>query len=301
MKLPAALLVLAACASDSADPGLDAGGLDAGAADARPTDPLILERPYDLDVPDAYDPATPTPLLVVLHGYGANGLGQAAFFRARFGAEDHGFLLAYPDGTVDEDGKPFWNATDACCDYFASEVDDVAYLLAVVDDVSARYHVDARRVYLMGHSNGGYMAHRLACEHPGRFAAIASLAGVVWNDPARCTPGEPIHVLQLHGDADESVRYEGGVSRSGATYPSAPGTVARWAEENGCGETSSGEADVDLDDQVAGAETARLRRHGCPAGGAVELWTMRGVGHQPSFTPGFFDTVWAWLEAHPKP
>jgi polyhydroxybutyrate depolymerase len=44
----------------------------------------------------------------------------------------------------------------------------VAYLGAVIDDVAAHYTVDPKRFFVIGHSNGGFMAHRLACEIGGR-------------------------------------------------------------------------------------------------------------------------------------
>jgi polyhydroxybutyrate depolymerase len=171
--------------------------------------------------------------------------------------------------------------------------------MAVVADMAAQYNVDPKRVYLMGHSNGGFMAHRLACEHPQTFAAIFSLAGATWLDPAKCPAGAPVNVLQLHGDQDETILYQGGSTRAGE-YPSAAVTVATWADKNGCtGEAVAGE-DIDLSDE-RGAETARVAYAGCPAGGAVELWTIRGGSHLPPLANDFFDTIWAWFEAHPKP
>ena len=95
-----------------------------------------------------------------------------------------GFLYAFPDGTRDRLGNRFWNASDACCDLFQSGVDDVAYLTAVIDDMSARFHVDAKRIHLVGHSNGGFMSHRYACDRAERVAAFVSLAGDNYKDAA---------------------------------------------------------------------------------------------------------------------
>ena len=38
------------------------------------------DRPYDVVVPDSYSAGTPTPLVLLLHGYGATGVVQNAYF-----------------------------------------------------------------------------------------------------------------------------------------------------------------------------------------------------------------------------
>ena len=134
--------------------------------------PLIDARPYDFQVPGNYDPSKPMPLVILLHGYSVTGFLEDAVFGLGRIADAKGFLFAYPNGTKDKGGNHFWNATDACCNFDGSTVDDVTYLDAVIDDMSARYNVDSKRVYVTGHSNGGYMAHRYACDRASRVAAM---------------------------------------------------------------------------------------------------------------------------------
>src|SRR5262249_2397409 len=123
---------------------------------------LIKARPYQVDVPDGWKNDTPLPLIVLLHGYGATGILQFAYFCFTDLKNSRQVIIAYPDGTIDSTGNNFWNATDACCDFNHTGVDDVAYLDAVLDDVEAHYKVDTKHVYFVGHSNGGFMAHRMA-------------------------------------------------------------------------------------------------------------------------------------------
>src|SRR5205814_4362028 len=120
-------------------------------------------------------------------------------------------LVAAPDGLQERSGRGahFWNDTDACCDFAHTGVDDVAYLDAVIADMRARYRVDDARIFLLGYSNGGFMAHRLLCDRASTFAAAASVAGSAWKDPARCRPAAPASLLEVHGDADEMVLYQG--------------------------------------------------------------------------------------------
>jgi polyhydroxybutyrate depolymerase len=249
-------------------------------------------------VPESYDPASPTPLVVLLHGYSATGLVQSAYMRLPADAEQHGYLLAVPEGLANGQDKQFWNATDYCCAFgVADPPDDVAYLTALLDDVARQYNVDAKRVYVIGHSNGGFMAHRLACEIGPRITAIASLAGAQWLDPAKCPAGTPVNVLQVHGTADDTIEYLG---RPNA-FPSAQVTVETWRQKNGCSGDFEPGAARDVDTQLAGDETEVQIAAGCPAGGAVELWTIEGGAHIPSLGDSWADQLWAWFEAHPKP
>ena len=98
----------------------------------------------------------------------------------------------------------FWNATEACCNFWNNPVDDVAYFNASVDDASTRYNVDPHRSFVIsfviGHSNGAFMAHRLACEASDRLGGSASLAGAAWIDSDRGQPTEPVAILQVPGN-----------------------------------------------------------------------------------------------------
>ena len=63
-----------------------------------------------------------------------------------------GFLYVYPDGTVDQEGRRFWNATDACCDDYGTGVDDSGYLRALIDAIITELNVDTEKIYLAGFS-----------------------------------------------------------------------------------------------------------------------------------------------------
>lgn len=263
---------------------------------------ILAARPYTTVVPSGYDAGTPVPLVVLLHGYGADGAIQNTYFGFSALANSKTFILATPNGMVDGTGKRFWNATNACCDGFGTGVDDVKYLTAILDEAALKYRIDPKRVFFVGHSNGGFMSHRMACDRANRIAAIVSLAGATFANPALCTPSAPVSVLQVHGTVDATIAYDGGSTLGGAAtaYPSAPQTVATWAAKNGCNATlATLGAAFDLDTAVVGAET-NPAAHSCTTG-AAELWTMTGSGHIPGLDAKWGTALWTWLEAHPKP
>jgi polyhydroxybutyrate depolymerase len=264
--------------------------------------PLGGDRPVEPYVPASYKPETPAPLVILLHGFGASGLLQELVFRLREVSEERGFLYLMPDGTLDADGKRFWNATDACCNRYGSEVDDVAYLRALIAEAKERFSVDPKRVYLVGHSNGGFMAHRMACDEAGAVAAVASLAGSTWLDPARCKPSEPVAVLQIHGTEDTSVLFEGELTSAEIGYPGADETTARWAELNGCDPTPQSAAPIDFSPDVDGPETTITRfTAGCDGASGAELWTMVGERHVPGLSKSFSPAIVDFFFDHAKP
>lgn len=271
---------------------------DAGIV-SPPHSALLEARPYRLVVPA--EKAQPATLVVLLHGYGSSGTVADGYMKLSQLAQQQGFLLAAPDGTVDARGMRFWNATDACCNRDGREVDDVAYLSALIDEVKALYSVDAGRVFVIGHSNGGFMAHRLACERADRVAAIVSLAGATWKSPKRCSPSRPVSVLQVHGVADQVIRYAGGEHAPGSTqYPSAMETVSIWAQKNGCGAKPATASALRDFLEPSGAETREDDFEACPAGGAVTLWSMDKGSHVPALREGFSAALYGWLVAHAR-
>lgn len=264
--------------------------------------PRIAERPYMHRVPSSYDPARPIPLVILLHGYGAGGFVQAGYLNLLAATTTENFALAYPDGTTDSSGRRFWNATDGCCDFERRGIDDVGYIDAVIDDMRAQYNIDPRRIFLLGHSNGGFMAHRYACERANRIAGFVSLAGAAWSDPMRCTPTRPVSMLQVHGTADNVINYNGGRTpiSTGGPFPSARNSVAQWVTHNRCGALAMVNEPMDLERTVDGAETRVERAPDCMGGGA-ELWTLQGGGHVPSFGPEWSRALGRWMAAHPAP
>lgn len=257
--------------------------------------------PITVHVPDSYQDGTHTPLVLLLHGYGASGAAQEAYMDFLGVHEEYGFLYAFPDGTTDFAGNRFWNATDACCDFGNTNVDDSGYLSDLIDAIEAQVTVDPRRVYLIGHSNGGFMSYRMACDHSDRIAAVASLAGVTWKDPVDCAATAPVHVLQIHGTSDDTILYDGG-SIGGNAYPGAVETVEQWAAHAGCDLNPTSGDPINLDKSIPGKETTVLRYEAsCAEGGSGELWTIQNGEHVPSLSKPFTTHVIEWLYAHPKP
>ncbi len=271
-------------ASDPAEVGEDASGMTPG---DLPTTVGTDERPANIFFPPDYD-GEPLPLVFLLHGYTATGATQDAYFGLRRLVPAKRFIFVLPDGTRDGANNQHWNATDACCAFLNKSIDDSGYLRGIIDEVSDAF--DVTGVFFMGHSNGGFMSYRMACEHSDVVDGVLSLAGATFNDPTDCAPQNPVRIIQVHGTADTTILYDGGEIASNP-YPSAEVTASTWADYNGC--DADGVEGEPLDLMPApGAETIRKVWGGCDEGGRAELWSIPMGSHIPSFGRGFGATFY---------
>lgn len=217
-------------------------------------------RSFNVHVPASYDPAVPTPLVFDFHGLTMTAAQEDLLTGMRAAGDAHGFIVVQPQGLDNS-----WNA-GACCGMSGeTQVDDVGFVLAMLDRLGDELCVDPRRVYALGMSNGGFFSHRLGCELADRFAAVASVAGVLAF--AGCAPSRPMPVLQLHGTADTIVPYMG--SQDG--FPSVPAMMGGWAARDGCAPSSTPLLVVD--------DVSCEAWPGCDGGAEVILCTVDGGGH----------------------
>ena len=167
------------------------------------------QRRYHLHVPPHDDFQRGLPLLVVLHGGGGSGASAREITGLDHLGVDHGFVVAFPDGTGKLAGKDLtWNAGDVGTYAARRDIDDVGFCKAVVADIRDRVAIDTDRVFVTGHSNGGMMCHRLAREAADVFKGIAPVAGAM--NCADTPSNVPLAVMMIHGTRDDRVRLEGG-------------------------------------------------------------------------------------------
>lgn len=240
----------------------------------------------------------PRPLLVFLHGLGGSGQGLVQHLQLQAWAALKGFVLLAPEGATDPAGRQYWNATGSCCDFEHRGLDHVGQLRQWIQQALELPSVDARRVYLIGFSNGGYFAHRAACEMAPLLRGIVSIAGAAPGKGEACERLKPLSVIQIHGTADPIVAYDGGylfADKRRPAHPSAKQSVAGWADFNGCtGELVPGKF-LNLDERLAGAETQVLAYTGCEQQ-PVQLWKIAGGDHASGLSRRSIDAIWAFIE-----
>jgi len=256
----------------------------------------------EIYLPSDYNPKVKTPLVIFLHGFAPlTPAWYDILLPLQKDAVNNGYIYAEPDGSVDGLGEYYWNATDACCDMFGNNPDHVGYILALVESIQQQYNIDPQRIHLVGHSNGGFMCHRMACESPQTFASIVSIAGAMWNEEFNCEPSEPIHVLEIHGTFDYIIWWVGGVI--GLTpYPGVNTTIEFWATHNGCSTTATNGGNFDLDWLIWFDETTRWIYEGCndSVAGSAELWEVTAGDHFPAMSDEGIHALFEYLDTHSK-
>ena len=153
-----------------------------------------LQRTYQVHVPAGLD--HPAGLVINLHGAGMTGSAQAALTNYNAVADGYGFVAVYPDG-IDLS----WADGRGASTPDRQGVDDVGFLVALVDRLTQDYGIDRGRVFATGMSAGAFMATRLACERADVVSAVAPVAGTL-GAAFPCAPSRPVSVLEIHGTAD---------------------------------------------------------------------------------------------------
>ena len=244
------------------------------------------ERTYYLHLPPQGTPGKKYPLLIVLHGGGGNGKGMIKLTRGRFNelADRDSFIVIYPDGI-----NKHWNDGREGIEtgYSSQEnnVDDVAFLSALMDKMISEQHADEKRIYVTGMSNGAMMTYRAGCALGARIAAIAPVAGDIPEHLLQvCKPGKPVSVLAINNTNDPLMPYNGGEvtgpfgRRKLGKVLSARESVIAWVKTDGCEDPPML---TDVPDQDP-SDGTRIQKE-CWANGRnhteVILYTVDGGGH----------------------
>lgn len=246
-----------------------------------------VARTANVHVPASYDPQTRTPLVINVHGRTSNAAQQASVSRVIPKSDAAGFVVIHPQSIT----SPTSFNGGACCDPASTtNVDDGGFVRELIDEAAARLCIDPDRVYVMGLSNGGYMAYRAACELADRVAAVASVAGALLL--SGCAPSRPVPLLHVHGDDDLIVSYTLGAQ-----------SAAGWKDRNGCTTSST---------TFQNGDSTCVTHTGCTGGADVVMCTVDGGGHQwpggvaipllgkTTQAMSATDAAWEFFAAHPR-
>ena len=252
------------------------------------------QRSFHLHLPPSFNASAPIAVVLNLHGWMQTAEDHRMQSKLNETADREGFVTVHPVGI-----ETSWNAGKNCCGVAQSTgIDDVGFIDALLARLQDLVCADSRRIYATGMSNGGFMAHRLACERADVFAAVSSVAGLIGVEP--CTPSRPVPVLTFHGTADFIVGY----TMSFTGLAGAPMTIERWRAMNGC---------ADVGTVVFATGDVSCERWMCQAGSEVEFCTIADGGHTwPGGTPtplfgktttniSASDYLWDFFERHPLP
>lgn len=258
-----------------------------------PIPPIPYNKKYDRDpailyYPNKHKSTKPTPLIVSLHGYSGGQWIADYFLPLADKVSKKGYILAVPSGTKDKFGNQFWNGTNICCDWYKTKVDDVGYITNLITSIKKFNKIS--KVIVIGHSNGGFMAHRYACDTPLKIHGIISWGGSNYYNPRKCRPNHPVNILHLHGDKDLTIPYRG----KGQSLPSAPTVVKDWAKRFGCSSSKNMIGPYELEVRAKSNQARAIDYIGyqnCKDNKKVILGTVKDGNHTNPIHGDMFDFI----------
>lgn len=258
------------------------------------------ERSYLLYVPDSYDAAAPTPLVITLHGFAQWPAHQMGLSHWNELADEYGFIVVYPEG------RKFplrWQAGSANSTPGGIQ-EDIQFISDLIDTLQAEYNIDPARIFTNGMSNGAGMTFVLSCELSERIAAMGLVAGAYAYPWEVCAPARQTPAMVFHGTEDQIVPFGGSIEPSAQmVLPDIPSWVGELAGRNGCSETVSKEA--------VSSDVSALLYQDCTED--VVFYTIQGGGHTwpggeglPYWLTGYTSMqidatrmLWDFFQVHP--
>ena len=239
-----------------------------------------LKRSYHLYIPSTSHDETAVPLVIALHGGGGTGKKVNKLFRLNSLSEQYGFIVVYPDAF-----DHHWNDGRGVRKYQSQRenIDDVAFISAMIDAIAGDFNIDEKRVYVMGASNGAMMSFRLGCELAPKIRAMAPVIGSMpENLAARCVPARPVPLIMINGTDDPLVPWQGGYvhgfRKKLGKIISVRKTIDLWVDRNGCSPDPQISLVPDSDPHDGTRVKIRTYRN-CQDKAAVILYEIQGGGH----------------------
>ncbi len=244
-----------------------------------------LIRQYYLYVPELLEDNA--PLVFVMHGYGGSANGIISYSGMNTIADQYGFAVCYPNGTIDQSGNRFWNVGYNM--HQNETVDDVDFLSSLAQFLQEEYNLSNQNTFSTGMSNGGDISYMLACQAPNIFSAIAPVAGcmMTWIFES-CDPSFPVPVFEIHGTNDNVTWWEGDPNDLGGwgPYIGTEEGIDFWVDVNNCSEyLNESLPNIDPGD---GSYIISHSNIGCDNNNVVLLYEIVNGGHD---WPGAFGNM----------
>ena len=240
------------------------------------------EREYRLIVPKGYSAKQKksVPLVLMLHGRTGNGKNaSSAYYGWSTLAKKEKFFAVFPTAL----GNPTsWKGA-----WRGRPTEDSVFLDELIDHLLETFKIDPDRVFMTGHSSGGFMSFSFAQTHSEKIAAIGPVAGLLVGG---AKPKTPVSLISFHGMADDVVKYGDPEGKSGR---SAVGSAAFFAKH--------AKAKKQEREDIKGGKVHVDTWSGGQKGTEVVLYSIEGGDHGwPRRTVDATALIWDFFKEHPR-
>jgi len=237
-----------------------------------------VARSYSVQLPAR----KPAPLVIVLHGNTQTGADMAARTSWPDVARREGFGVVFPNG-LNRAWADLRPNTKRAGRAPPEGIDDVGFIVALIEKFVSNGAADPSRIYVTGLSNGGAMTMTMICARTDLFAAAATVIFNLTDDmAASCHPAKQVPMLMINGTADPLIPYQGGRGTSRFAVPgfwSTQQTFDFWRRVNGCDAGDAAAVELDHRDPSDPTTVTRISSH-CPKGRDVVLYRVNKGGHR---------------------
>jgi polyhydroxybutyrate depolymerase len=250
-----------------------------------------IVRTYKLHIPASYSDGTKIPLVIAIHGYTSSAISFENGTLLSDKADAEGFIVVYPNGLKypwTTSNPQAWNAGGGY-EEWTGGTDDVGFIDQMIELICKYYTIDRNRIFVTGHSNGSFMAYRLAYELSDKITAIAPHSGQMLYLPI-IAPTYKVSVLHLHALDDSSVPYYGNQNEQAVDE-----ILNHWASWFSCSQQP---------DTTFKNSDYLIKEWGCPGNTVLKLYLLNKGGHSWFKSSNSCiqanDIIWEFFKAHPK-
>lgn len=254
-------------------------------------------RNYRIYIPTNYNAANPASLVLTLHGLGDNMTNFSGIGFDQI-AQTNNIIVVCPQALSDPLAGAAWNSGAGPTYYIPnSNVDDVGFISALIDQVSLDFAVNPNKVFSCGFSMGGFMTEKLAIQLNGKIKAFASVAGTFGNGilpVAAGAPGRPVSIAHFHGTSDATIAYTGNTYGNDAEV-----MINYWKTNN---QSNAVGVHTVLPNTAADGFTVDHYKYTSPNNTSViEFFKVNGAGHiwlGPSNDISYTTEIWNFFNRY---
>lgn len=227
-------------------------------------------------------------LIILLHPVKTSALFMKLYYPLNGYVNKYHFNLVIPSGSKNKKGKRYWSAGEACCDFNNDGADDLLFLDELISHYKEKF--GTQKIYLVGHSNGAFMANYYACYGKHPIQGFFSFAGNPAGSLKDCRTFSNLKAIHAHGRTDTYVPYNGGELRNGG-HSSIPvkSYLSDYQNALGCTQLELIN-EKNFSRTIPGKDFDLYQSKSCLNKNELIFWDYEG-GHIPRFNTQYFNAI----------